>query len=52
MKLNVLKKYIRRLRKVLKTKLNGQNLARGINTWPVSLLRYPAGFVKWRKSKL
>ena len=35
-KLNVSKEYIRRLRKVLKTKLNGGNLVRGINTWAVS----------------
>ena len=32
MKLNVLKGYIRRLRKVLKSKLNGGNLVRGVNT--------------------
>ena len=52
MKLNVLKEYIRRLRKVLKSKLNGGNLVRGVNTWAVSLLRYSAAFVSWRKSKL
>ena len=33
MKSNVSKKYIRRLRKVLKSKLNGGNLVRGVNTW-------------------
>ena len=38
MKLNVLKEYIRRLRKVLKSKLSGGNLVRGANTWAVSLL--------------
>ena len=32
MKLNVLKEYTRRLRKVLKSKLNGENLVRGVNT--------------------
>ena len=32
MKLNVLKEYIRRLRKVLKSKVNGANLVRGVNT--------------------
>ena len=32
MKLNVLKAYIRRLRKVLKSKLNGGNLVRRVNT--------------------
>ena len=31
MKLNISKKYIRRLRKVLKSKLNGVNLGRGVN---------------------
>ena len=51
-KLNVLKKYIRRSRKVLKLKLNGKNLARGVNTWTVSLIRYSALFVSWRKSEL
>ena len=45
MKLNVSKEYIRRLGKVLKSKLNGGNLVRGVNTWAVSLLRYSAAFV-------
>ena len=52
MKLNVSKEYIRRLRKVLKSKINGKNLVRGVNTWAVSLLRYSAAFVSWRKSEL
>ena len=52
MKLNVSKEYIRRLRKVLKSKLNGGNLVRGVNTWAVSLLRYSAAFASWRKSEL
>ena len=52
MKLNVLKEYVRRLRKVLKSKLNGGNLVRGVNTWAVFLLRYSAAFVSWRKSEL
>ena len=51
MKLIALKEYIRRLRKVLKTKLNGGNLVRGVNAWAVSLLRYSAAFVGWRKSE-
>ena len=45
MKLNVSKECIRRLRKVLKSKLNGGDLARGLNTWAVSLLRYSVAFV-------
>ena len=52
MKLNVSKEYIRRLRKVLKSKLNGGNLVRRVNTWAVSLLRYSAAFANWRKSEL
>ena len=38
-----------RLRKVLKSELNGENLVRGVNTWAVSLSRYCAAFVSWRK---
>ena len=44
MKLNVSKEYIRRLRKVLKSKLNGGNLVHGVNASAVSLLRYSAAF--------
>ena len=51
MKLNVLNKYIRRLRKVLKSKLNGGNLVNGFDTWTVSLLRYAGAFVSQRKSE-
>ena len=51
-KLNVSKEYIRRLRKVLKSKMNGGNLVRGVNTLVVSLLRYSPAFVSWRKSEL
>ena len=52
MKLNVSKEYIRRLRKVLKSKLNGGNLVPGVNSWAVFLLRYSAAFVSWKKSEL
>ena len=52
MKLNVSKEYIRRIRKILKSKLNGGNLVHGVNTWAVSLLRYSAASVSWRKSEL
>ena len=48
----VSKEYIRRLRKVLKSKLNGGNLVCGVNTRAVSLLRYSAAFASWRKSEL
>ena len=52
MKLNVSKEYIRRIRKVSKSKLNGGNLVRGVNTRAVSILRYSAAFISWRKSEL
>ena len=52
MKLNVSKEYIRRLREVLKSKLNGGNVVRGVDTWVVSLLRYSAAFVSWKKCEL
>ena len=43
---------LRKLRNVLKSKLNDGNLVRGGNTWAVSLLKYSAAFVSWRESKL
>ena len=52
MKLTVSKECIRKLRKVLKSKLNGGNLVRGVNTWAVSLLRYSTAFGSWSKSEL
>ena len=52
MKLNVWKEYIKRLTKLLKSKLNGGSLVGGVNTWAVSLLRYSAAFASWRKSEL
>ena len=36
----------------MKSKLNGGNLVCGVNTWVVSLQRYSAAFVSWRKSEL
>ena len=52
MKLKVSKEYFRRLRKVLKSELNGGNLDQGVNTWAVSLLRYSAAIISWRKCEL
>ena len=52
MKLNVSKEYVRRIRKVFQSKLNGGNLVSGVNTWAVCLLRYSAAFVSLRKSEL
>ena len=52
MKLKVSKEYFRRLKTVLKSKLNVGNLVQGVNTWIVSLFRYSGAFVSWRKCEL
>ena len=45
MKEKVGKEYKRRIRKILETKLSGENVIKGINTWAISLLRYSAAFL-------
>ena len=52
MKEKVKAKYLRRFCKIFKTKLNGGNKIKGINTWAVSLLRYSAAFIDWNYTKL
>ena len=51
LKEKVRNEYKRRVRKLLETKLNGQNIINGINTWAVSLLRYSAPFLGWAKEE-
>ena len=52
MKVLVQKEYLRRSRKILKSRLNGKNIIIAINTWAVSLLRYGAGLIIWTKNEL
>ena len=52
MKMKFRKEYLRRLRLVLKSKLNGRNKFQAINTWAVALLRYGASIIKWNKEEL
>ena len=52
MKKRFAKEYKRRLKLVLKSKLNGKNKINAINTWAVSLLRYGAGIIRWTKEEL
>ena len=52
MKKKIKTEYLRRVRKVLETKLNGDNIIKGINTWAVSLLRYSAAFIDWNCTEL
>ena len=52
MKDKIQKEYIRRTRKLLKTKLSCRNLIKGINTWAVPLVRYSGSFLKWTRDEL
>ena len=52
MKALVQKEYLRRLKKILKSRLNGRNIIIAINTWAVSLLRYGAGLINWTVNEL
>ena len=52
MKNKVTAEYKRRLRLILKSKLNGKNKIQAINTWAVALLRYGAGIINWKVDEL
>ena len=45
MKVKITLEHIRRDKKLCKSKLNGGNLIRGINTWAVGVVRYSAWMV-------
>ena len=47
MKGKITSEYIRRVKKLCRSKLNGGNLICGINTWAVGVVRYSAGIVDW-----
>ena len=46
------KDYLRRIKKLLETKLYSRNLIKGINTWTVPLVRYSGPFLKWTREEL
>jgi len=52
MKDKVKTEYLRWVRRVLQSKLNGGNTIGAINTCAVSLVRYTAGIINWRKDEL
>ena len=52
MKNKVTTEYKRRLRQILKSKLNGKSKIQAINNWAVALLRYGAGIVNWKVAEL
>ena len=52
MEKRIKKEYLRRTRKLHKTKLCSRNFIKGINTWTEFLLRYLGPFIKWSIEKL
>ena len=52
MKDQFVKEYRRRTRIILKSKLNGKNKIKAINSWGVAVLRYGAGIINWKNDKL
>ena len=44
--------YIRRVKKLCRSKLSGENLIMGNNSWAVAVVRYGAGIVEWTKEEL
>ena len=52
MKNKIQKEYLRRTRKLLKTKFSYRNHIKRINTWAVPLDRYSGHFLKWTRDEL
>ena len=52
MKIKITSEYIRRVKKLCRSKLNGGNLIGGINTWAVGVVRYSAGVVDWTMEEM
>ena len=48
----VTKEYYRRIRNILRSKLNGGNVIKAINSRAVAIIRYGAGLIKWTKDEL
>ena len=49
--MKIKKEYIKRLRAMLKSKLNSENTVKAINTWAVPVISYSTGIVDWKNSK-
>ena len=52
MKAKIGEEYIRRLKRLCRSKLNVGNLVLGINSWAVAVVRYGAGIMEWTKEEL
>ena len=44
--------YVRRVKKLCRSKLNGGNFVSGINAWVVGAIRYSAGILDWTMEDL
>ena len=42
---------VKRVKLLMKTYLNGKNLFQALKTWAISLVRYSAAFLDWRKEE-
>ena len=51
-KKKTLSEYNKRVRKILKSKLNGGNIIKAINSWAVPVVRYTAGIKDWTQAEL
>src|SRR6185436_7886221 len=48
----VLSEYMKRVRKILKSKLNAGNTIQAINSWAIPVIRYTAGVIDWTRLEL
>jgi hypothetical protein len=51
-KQNLEKQFYLRIKSILKSKLNGNNSIKAVNTYAVPLLTYSFGVIKWSKTNL
>ena len=51
MREKIKKGYLRRTRKLLKTRLHSRNIIKGIKTWAVPFIRYSGTFLKWTREE-
>ena len=49
MKEKVKREYFRRIKLLMRSKLNGGNVILGVNSWAVGIVRYGAGVLDWTK---
>ena len=52
MKDQIRKEYVKRIRKILKSKLNRGNIISAINSSAIAVVRYGGGIIKWTKMEL